>query len=713
MNPLKQLAVLNACLAPAMALAQALEPGAQAGSVLQPVVITGAAPGRSLGLSPATVDVVDGDELRSGALQVNLSENLGRVPGLLIQNRQNYAQDLQISVRGYGARSTFGVRGVRLYVDGIPASAPDGQGQASNFPLGIAQRVEVVRGPFAALYGSSAGGVIALFSEEGRTPSSLQLGAAGGVDGAMRVSAQAQGQAGLLGYVLDVSSFATDGLRPQSAARRDTQYLKLSHSYDSGRVIAIVNRQTGAAQDPLGLSLSEFDANPYQVTLNARTFNTRKQFDQTQLGAAWEHRLGGGHRLELMGYVGQRAVMQYQAIPASTQLAATSPGGVIALDRGYGGINARWRVDSEWRNGRLTASAGFAFDRQDEWRRGFDNFTGAATAPIQLGVTGRLRRDEDNTVTTWDPYVQIEWQNAAWTLTAGIRQSGVRMTSNDHYIAVGNPDDSGSAEYSGTMPVLGLRYRLSSTLQVYASTGLGFETPTLNEVAYRISGAGGLNSALQASHSRNSEAGLRGRYANGSWTATVFDIRTDNEIAVLSNTGGRPTFQNAGRSVRQGLEISAEVRRGELRLNSALTRMDATYSDGFRTCVASPCVTPTLDIPAGNRIPGIPRQQVFAKLAWEPKNSSGVFTAEIRDMGSLIANDTNTDAADAYTVLNVGAQFQQISDLWEWTEFVRIDNVANRVFVGSVIVNEGNSRYFETGAGRSLLGGVTLRRRFR
>lgn len=680
--------------------------------VLQPVVVTGAAPERRRWWSPATVDIVEADEIRAGQLQVNLSESLGRVPGLLIQNRQNYAQDLQISVRGYGARSTFGVRGVRLFVDGIPASAPDGQGQTANFPLGIAQRIEVVRGPYAALFGSSAGGVIALYTAEGQTPASLQAGVAGGADGLRRASTQAQGTDGALNYALDASSVVTDGVRPQSAARRDTGYLKLSYPYDNGRVVLIANRQTGTAQDPLGLSSAEFAANPYQTTPNASTFNTRKGSDQTQVGAAWEHRLGDGHRLEFMAYAGRRAITQYQAIPTATQVAATSAGGVIDLDRSYGGINARWRVDREWRSGRLTASAGLASDRQDEWRRGFDNFIGTATAPSQLGVMGRLRRDENNTATTLDPYAQVEWENAAWTVTAGLRQSRVLMASTDHYVTAGNPDDSGSSAFSGTMSVLGLRHRLTDSLQAYASTGLGFETPTLNEVAYQASGASGLNSLLQASRSRNSEMGLRSRHTDGAWTATVFDIRTDNEIAVLSNMGGRSTFQNARRSLRQGLELSTEARWGGVSLTSALTLMDATYSDSFRTCATSPCATPTLSIPAGNRIPGIPARQLLVQLAWEPRTLPGVYTVDVRHMGQITANDTNSEAAEAYTILNLGAQFQQTSGAWQVKEFVRIDNVANRVYAGSVIVNEGNGRYFEAGASRSLYAGVAVVRRF-
>jgi len=692
--------------------AESATPAAREGGVLQPVVITGAAPDRQRWLAPVSMDIVEGEEIRAGQLQVNLSESLGRVPGLVILNRQNYAQDLQISIRGFGARSTFGVRGVRLFVDGIPASAPDGQGQAANFPLGSAQRIEVVRGPYAALYGSSSGGVVALYSNEGSSPANLRVGAAGGADGLRRASTQAEGSMGSLNYALDVSTFEADGFRPQSVASRDTGYFKLSRPYEDGRVVAILSRQKGSAQDPLGLSRTEFSANPYQTTPTATTFNTRKGFDQTQVGLAWEHRLGGGHRLEFMTYGGQRTVTQYQSIPAATQVAATSPGGVIDLARDYGGVNARWRLDRQFDAGRLTASAGIASDRQNEWRRGFENFSGPAANPSALGVQGRLRRDENNTATTVDPYTQLEWESTDWTLTAGVRHSSVRFTSSDNYVAAGNPDDSGSSSYSGTMPVLGWRYRLSDALQAYASTGRGFETPTLNEVAYQANGGTGLNSQLLASRSRSSEVGLRGRHADLAWTATAFDIRTDDEIAVLSNTGGRSTFQNAGHSLRQGLELSAEVQWGNVNVTSALTLMEASYSDSFRTCAASPCAVPTLVIPAGNRIPGIPGRQLFVQLAWEPKTVPGVFTLEVRHVGPIAVNDANTDEAAAYSVVNLGARFQQTFGPWQLKEFARIDNLTDRVYAGSVIVNEGNGRYFEPASGRSAFVGVELVRRF-
>ncbi|WP_236581475.1 TonB-dependent receptor family protein [Hydrogenophaga sp. BPS33] len=680
---------------------------------LAPVVITGSSAWQDRWLAPGSLDVVDGEELRAGQLQINLSEGLGRVPGLVVRNRQNYAQDLQISMRGYGARAPFGVRGVRLYVDGIPASAPDGQGQAANFPLGSADRIEVIRGPFSALYGASAGGVIALYTQDGQRPTEWRSGLVAGANGLWRFSTQVSGQTGTAeqpgwSYTLDAGKFATDGERPQSAASRSTGNLKLSRAHEGGRTVLVLNRQSSQALDPLGLTRAEFDANPRQTTGAATQFNTRKSVSQTQVGLAWEQALGGGHRLELMGYGGQRAVRQFQAIPSGAQIPAGSAGGVIDLDRDYWGWNARWRLDRTYDSGRLTVAAGIASDQQSEDRLGYENFVGTT-----LGVQGRLRRDETNRASTFDPYVQAEWRTSATTYMAGLRHSSVRFKSADHYIAPGNPDDSGAVKFDGWSPVLGVRRELTPQLQAFASLGRGLETPTLNEVAYRPSGLTGLNSAVNASRSLSAEAGLRGRQGWGSWSATLFETRTQDEIVVLSNTGGRSTFQNAGRTRRHGLELAGLMQWGPFTITPALTWMDARYRDGFLTCTASPCAVPTVSVPAGSRLPGLARQQAYLQVAWEPGWANSVFTLEALHTGRMAVNDRNTDFTAASTVFNLGVRFEQQRGDWTWREFLRVDNVTDRTYAGSVIVNEGNNRFFEPGAGRAWAVGVELVRKFR
>lgn len=668
---------------------------------LSPVIIRGSASANERWLGAATVDVIDGSELRNGQLQINLSEGLARVPGLVIRNRENYAQDLQVSIRGYGARSTFGVRGVRLFVDGIPASAPDGSGQAANFPLGSAERIEVVRGPFAALYGASSGGAILLYTEDGGRPGELRAGVAAGANGLWRFSTQATGQTGTAdspgwSYALDVGKFATDGTRPQSAAHRSTANAKLSRAHEGGRTTLVFNRQSAFALDPQGLSGAQFDADPEQTAPQPITYNTRKSVSQTQAGLAWDQALGNGHKVELMGYTGQRRVIQFQSIPPAAQSPAGSSGGVIDLDRDYWGFNARWRLQREWAGGQLDLSAGLAGDRQTDLRRGYENFIGTT-----VGVLGALRRDETNRATTLDPYVRASWQQEAWTFEGGMRRVHARYNSSDAFLA--NGDQSGGVSFSGYLPVVGARWQLSPQLQAFASVGRGLETPTLNEAAYSVGGAAGLNTALNASRSTSAEVGLRGRNAAGLWNATVFDIRTRDEIVSAGTVDGRASFTNGGSTTRQGLELSAEYGVGNVTVSSAYTYLRARYGSG------------TASIPAGNRMPGLPEQQLFAQLAWSPAFASrvgGVFTVEARHTGRVFVNDLNSDAAAGHTLLGLGARFEQTTGAWTWREFVRIDNLTDKKHAGSVIVNDGNGRFFEPGLGRSLSAGVELSRRF-
>lgn len=696
------------CVTATALQAQAVVDNGDTAGALAPVVITGQGSFEQRWRSPGSVDVIDGEELRAGQLQINLSEGLGRVPGLVVRNRQNYAQDLQISVRGFGARSPFGVRGVRLFVDGIPASSPDGQGQAANFPIGSADRIEIVRGPYSALYGASAGGVIALYTLDGQRPGEWRTGVAAGSDGLWRLSSQLTGQTGNEGergwsYTLDANTFETDGTRAQSAASRSTGNLKFSRAHDGGRTVLVFNRQTSQALDPLGLTRAEFDEDPEQTNEAAINFNTRKSVSQSQLGLAWEQALGGGHRVELMGYAGQRAVRQFLAVPVGAQIPPSSAGGLIDLDRTYSGWNARWRLDREYGAGRLTVTAGLAGDRQSEDRLGFENFVGSA-----LGVQGRLRRDETNRASTLDPYAQAEWATPDWTLTAGLRHSRVRFESSDRYIRPGNPDDSGTVRFSGTSPVLGVRHALSSEVQAFASFGRGLETPTLNEVAYRPSGLTGLNQNLSASTSRSAEAGLRGRHGWGAWSATLFDTRTEDEIVVLSNSGGRSTFQTAGRTRRHGLELAADLAWGPLVISPAYTWLDARYRDGFLACAGTPCLTPTLPVAAGNLMPGLSKHQAALQVQWDTGWAGSTVTLDARHTGRMAVNDRNTEFAGASTLFNLGMRFEQKRGDWTWREFVRIDNITNRRHVGSVIVNEGSGRYYEPGAGRSIFVGLEL-----
>jgi iron complex outermembrane receptor protein len=678
----------------------------------QQVVVTGSVVERAIVDAPYAVSVVDGETLRRSGPMINLSEAVARVPGLVVANRNNFAQDLQISSRGFGARAGFGVRGVRLYTDGIPASMPDGQGQVSHFDLAGAQRLEVLRGPFSVLYGNSSGGVIAAYSapaREGRAEGALDVGS----DGLRqwRVAAAAPLQDGF-DMRLGASGVEWDGFRPQSAARKSTLNLRLGWQGERDRVLLLFNVLDQPADDPLGLTRAQFEADPYQSAPEATQYDTRKTLSQQQLGARWVHRFAGEGVLAdsaLTAYRGDRSVMQWLAIAAGTQNNPRHGGGVIDFDRAYDGLDARLN----WRLGAAALVTGAAIERQVDDRRGYLNYTGTVAKPV-YGQTGTQRRDETNRATTRDLYAQLEAPlGEAVAVSGGVRSGKVTLESVDRYLSNGN--DSGRREFRYTNPVLGARWTVARGLNLHASVARGFESPTLGELAYRPDGSGGFNTALQPQKSRQAELGAKWRGVEGTLAldATLFRVTVDDEIGVATNAGGRQSFQNVGRTLREGAELGLAWRFAPgWRTQWAWTWLDATYRDGFLACTGIPCASASVPVPAGNRIAGTARRTGFAELAWRPQPATE-FGLEVRASSALAANDTNSEAAPGYTVVALRAtQRYALPERFTLELLARVDNLADKVYAGSVIVNDANGRFYETGAPRSLLLSARLARTF-
>jgi iron complex outermembrane receptor protein len=476
-------------------------------------------------------------------------------------------------------------------------------------------------------------------------------------------------------------------------------------------------------QDPLGLSRAELETNRQQATPSAFSYNTRKDIANQQLGLVYEKPLSFGE-LRLMGYTGSRQALQFQSIPAnSTQDAVRHPGGVIDLDRAFAGLDARltWRTTLAARPFSLTGGANL--DQMNEHRRGFENFLGAVTAGgpavgTQTGVLGELKRDEDNRAQNNDQYLQAQWDLAEqWTASAGVRHSRVTFRSQDHHVVVGsnatnsNGDDSGGMRFEATTPVASLVWKPVAATHLYLSAGRSFETPTLNEVAYQTNAgnATGWNTALKASHGEHLELGLKQRLAGpGLLNLAVFKTDTDNEIAVAVNAGGRATYQNVGRTCRQGAEASLQWQVAPTwSVYSSAAWTQARYRDPFSSTASGATST----VPAGNDLPGVPRQTTFAELTWRPTTAWHA-AVEARHSGRIWANDTNTESASGYTVWALRAGWTQAYGDWRLNTLARIDNLTNQHYVGSVIVNEGNARYYEPSPGRSALLSVQVTRAF-
>lgn len=692
-------AALPALLLPLIAAAQAADE--------QTMVVTAAPTTVSELDTPAAVSVVNGDEMRQAAPRVNLSESLGAVPGLQVQNRQNYAQDLQLSIRGFGSRSTYGVRGLRIYVDGIPATMPDGQGQTSNIDIGSVDTIEVLRGPFSALYGNSSGGVINVTSQTGTQPPTVEASSYYGSFGTWHYGMKATGavgdgsHAGDVDYTVSTNRFTTHGYRDHGGARKNLANARLGvRINDVSKLTLLLNSVDIKANDAGGLTADEWRDNPRQSPRGDQ-YNTRKNTRQTQAGLRYERQLSVQDDLSVMMYAGERETTQFQSIPRAPQLKPSHAGGVIDLTRHYQGIDTRLTHRGELLVP-VTLTAGLDYENMSERRKGYENFVMVNGAP-QYGEQGALRRNERNLMWNVDPYLQTQWQlTDKLSLDAGVRYSSVWFDSNDYYITPGNGDDSGDASYHKWLPAGSLKYALTDAWNVYLSAGRGFETPTINELSYRSDNQSGLNFGLKPSTNDTVEIGSKTRIGNGLFTAALFQTNTDNEIVVDSSSGGRTSYKNAGKTRRQGMELGLDQQFGESwRLKAAWTWLDATYRTNV--CDDASC--------NGNRIPGIARNMGYASFGYQPEQ--GWYAgSDIRYMSEIMANDENTAKAPSWTVVGLTTGYKWSYGRMDMDLFGRIDNLFDREYVGSVIVNESNGRYYEPAPGRNYGIGLNLAWRF-
>nr|WP_311221524.1 MULTISPECIES: TonB-dependent receptor [unclassified Acidovorax] len=642
---------------------------------------------------------VEVDSFTAATPLVNLSELLAGQAGVVALDRQNYAQDLQIAVRGFGARSTFGVRGVRILVDGIPATMPDGQGQAATAQLQSAASVDVLRGPLAQLYGNAAGGVLQVTTREPREGGGAQAAVAAGSYGQRLVDGSVDFGDRTLGGLVDVSRFETDGFRDHSAARRTHLNGKLVARPDGDTTITTLLNlyDQPKAQDPLGLTRAQWDADERQSPEVARSFDTRKSVSQNQLGVVLERRLSEQDSVRARAYGGTRQLRQYLSFSGA---AASSAGGVVDLDRDYYGLGLAWTHATRMPSGLpLTWTLGVDADRQSEHRQGFVNDSGTA---------GALRRDERDRAGNTDLYAQVDaWIAPAWRAVAGLRSSRVRSTVDDRLVNAASPDDSGGRTWSHTSPALGLVWAATDQLNLYANVGRGFETPTLAEMAYSTTNTGP-NFGLAASRSRQMELGAKWQGAVHRVQAAWFDARSRDEIVPAATVNGRTVFQNADNVRRRGVELAWSARAGAWTPRAAYTYLDAYFGSPYTGAGGA-------QVAAGNRLPGTARHVAQLVLDYAP-TPAWQLGASLDVSSKVRVNDTNSDAAPGYAVVGLRAGYtlggramgasSGEGSATRWQLWARLDNLMDRRYAGSVIVNDGNGRFFEPAAGRRVMVGL-------
>jgi iron complex outermembrane recepter protein len=670
--------------------------------VLDAVVVSASRAEQHIMDTAASINVVNSRQIHDAQPEENLSEPLARTPGIFALNRQNYAQDLLISSRGFGANSAFGARGIKIFVDGIPGTVADGQGQISHIDLASADHIEVMRGPFSVLYGNSAGGVISVFTENGKPGTEVSPYLSAGSYGQLKYGLKVDGDQNGFNYLVDAGSLHTDGYRDHSVADRQNDNAKISFKFGADASLTLVaNSVNLRALDPLGLTAAQLQSDARGAGTGAVAFDTRKSVDQTQGGLVYTQRIGANDTVTLSPYDGERHTIQFLA---------SGVNGVVNLKRDFYGMNGNWLHAAEVDGMPLKLVAGVDGNENQDHRLTFTNSGGQQL----IAATDQNYSMEARNL---DFYLQGELRASdRLTLTAGARQSETTLSA----LSNNSLPTLGSHAYQDVTGMLSAQYYVQERTNVYLSFGSGFDTPTLNQIIYSPSyvNFGGVdlgNIGLNAARTQQVEIGVKSEISRTAQIAVaLFDANTTNDIVIASSNGGKTAYMNAPKTNREGLEMSAQwTLPYQLQASVAYTYLDAKVRQAYTEKItSSPTVTTSYIVNDGNRIPGVPDQGLFAEMVWRKLDNAFEIGVEGRAAGSMAANDLNAAYAGGYGIMNLRAIARQETGHWLISEFARVDNVFDRSYVGSVIVNQAASQFYESEPRRNWLVGIKATYKF-
>jgi len=666
---------------------------------LDPVVVeVGRGAHRSPLELPFAVTVQTPDSMRPGQRHLSLDETLWLIPGLSVSNRDNPSQDPRISIRGFGARSAFGVRGIRVLRDGIPLTLPDGQTPVDYLDLESVGRVEVMRGSASSLYGNAGGGVVDIrTSEPPPVPVSGALRMWNGGFGTRRLVAKTAGQTEGFGYQANVARTESDGYRDYSRQRMTNGFARVSHD-DGGGSYALewLGVNTPVAQNPGAITRAQFEANAQLADPLAVTKRARKAVKQSQFGLT-ARRSGARGEIEASGYVGTRALDNPLTFA------------IVDVDRSMSGGNLRATVPVTLFGAEQRLTAGTELQLQNDLRRNFTNCNNAPqpVVPVptltcpNVGVErGTVTLNQRELVSSVGSYIRDELDfGQRYTFTASARADAVRFRVKDKLITATNPDDSGERLLHAVSPMVGILARLSESHSAYANLSSAFETPTATELGNQPNGAAGINRELKPQRSTTYEVGVKGVGESGlQYNAALFATGVHDELIPfdIPASGGRRYFRNAGRTSRRGVELGVGAAIRQLELGGAYTYANYRFVD----------FTVDTSHYAGNRIPGIPRQTFQASAALHSSIATLVTEGVFADR--MFVNDANSESSPGYAIFNARIVS---SALWSGSGAeltFGAQNLFNTRYISSVSVNAAGGKFYEPGSQRSIYVGLSL-----
>jgi len=663
----------------------------EAPEALEEVVVTVTRIEQRLSDVPVGITVIEQRDLQLGRQQLGLDEALARVPGVFFQDRYNFAQDLRIAVRGFGARSNFGIRGIKVFVDDIPSTLPDGQSGVDDIDLGSLARAELIRGPSSSIYGSSAAGVLSLHTEDGPVTPFAEAGVTVGEFDHQKYQLKAGGQHGDLNYLVNGSYLNYDGYRDHSEVNHTLFNSKFRYAIDAASDLTLVFNlvDSPVADDPGALTAADVEADPRQAQSRNLSSDAGETLQQQKLGWVYRREFGAAHELRLRNYYTWREFGNI--LPLGTHIPFSAIDGIVEFDRFFygGGLQYTYSGDLFGRTNRVTA--GFDIDVQEDDRQRFVNTSGAQ---------GPLTFDQLEEAQAYGLYVRDALAlSDSVELTVGGRFDVVDLSVDDRFPA--NGDQSSSLDFDEFSPSVGVTWNAWKEIYLFANYGTAFETPTFTELgtpAQELNANLGGFSNVKAQTADGFEMGTRGAlWGRAHFEIAVFRMDVEDEVSNVVSVANRAFFENAD-TERTGVEAALVVEPIEgLRLTGAYTYSDFT----FESFPSSPAAV-------GRQLPGIPEQQFYAELAWF--HASGLYVVwDVLVVDELFTDNLNSQVSPAYEVSNLRFGYEFEAGAWRLSPYLGLNNLFDEKYNGNVRLNAFGGRTFEPAPDFNLYGGVTAR----
>ena len=647
---------------------------------LQPVIVSSSRFTAKDIQTPMSITVIDQSRIQIGQSKMSIFESLGAVSGVFATNSENFAQDLRISIRGFGARAAFGIRGIKVIVDGIPESIPDGTAKVGNLDVGTMERMEIIKGPSSGLYGNASGGVISIFTENPTNPFAeiqTQIGAYG----LQRYQFKAGQTVNKLTYFVSASRLTSTGFRDHSALERNFFNGKLMYNFSKNtKLTFLVNHiNSPKAQDAGGLTQADIDKNRKQARQQNVNFDASETFKQSRIAFIYDQNINNKHAINARIFYLNRDFLSRQALQLNGQIS-------FKRDFAGGGFNYQFTTK------KYRLKTGLDLENQQDSRQRYDNLS---------GKEGNLKLDQNEEFNNIGVFLLQELNILPQLkLSLNTRFDDIQLKISDKFLSDG--DQSATQSFQRFSPMVGLSFSPTLSSSIFVNTSTNFETPSLNELSNNPTGLGGFNPDLNPQKSRNYEVGYKGILGKKFRAdVSLFYIEVEDEIVPfqLPNQIGRTFFRNAGLSERKGLELGLTYKI----VAGLTTYFNYTYSDfqykSYQTTAGK------FD---GNVLPGIPKHNIYGEIRYFP--SMGIYAiAQVRSISKIYADDANTAQNEGYVTVNLKAGYQYKIGNLQIEPFVGVNNLLNEIYNANVQINAAANRYFEPAQGSFLFGGLAVR----